>query len=221
MTASLRETLVFYVLAGLILGGALSVAWSRNIVRAAFALLASFLGVAGLYVLLAADFLAVVQLLVYVGGILVVILFAVMLTARISAAEVSNPSVFARRALLVALVICGPLLWAVPHIPPMWSSPAAVPTTARIGEALLSAYVLPFEVVSVLLLAALVGGVTLARGPITARHDGSPPPSSRRQSSRPPVAAPTQSVADGSTGHDVSGSSVADRAIPQEESPDR
>ena len=74
------EALVFYLLAALTIGSALIVALSHNLVYSAFALLGAFMGVAGLYALLAADFVAVIQVMLYIGGILVLILFAVMLT---------------------------------------------------------------------------------------------------------------------------------------------
>ena len=75
-------TILFYMFAVITLGSACIVVFSRNIVRSAFALLFAFFGVAALYVFLLADFIAVTQLLIYVGGILVLILFAVMLTNR-------------------------------------------------------------------------------------------------------------------------------------------
>ena len=84
------EALVFYLLAALTIGSALIVAGSHNLVYSAFALLGTFMGVAGLYALLAADFVAVIQVMLYIGGILVLILFAVMLTHRIADVEVSN-----------------------------------------------------------------------------------------------------------------------------------
>jgi NADH-quinone oxidoreductase subunit J len=166
MTSSIGEILAFYLLAGLSVAGAGLVAWSRNIVHSAFALLATFLGVAGLYVLLSADLMAVVQLLVYAGGVLVLILFAVMLTSQIQEANRSNPSLDVVGGLGVLVVVCGPLVWLALHYPWPQAAAPAEPTTARIGAALLGPYVLPFEVISVLLVAALVGAVTLARSPI-------------------------------------------------------
>src|SRR5262245_9429727 len=93
--------LVFYLVAALTIGSALVVAFSRNIVYSAFSLLGTFMGVAGLYALLAADFVAVIQILVYVGGILVLIIFAVMLTHRIDDVAVSNRSVGQLPAVLI------------------------------------------------------------------------------------------------------------------------
>jgi NADH-quinone oxidoreductase subunit J len=82
--------IIFYAVALLTIGSAVVVAFSRNIIYSAFALLGTFAGVAGLYVFLGADFVAAVQLLIYVGGILIVILFAVMLTHRISDVEITT-----------------------------------------------------------------------------------------------------------------------------------
>ena len=84
---------IFYALAALTVGSAMLVAFSRNIVYSTFALLGAFMGVVGIYILLAADFVAMVQLLVYVGGILVLTIFAVMLTAGIGDVTVSNRAV--------------------------------------------------------------------------------------------------------------------------------
>ena len=82
------STAVFYLVAIITVGSALMVAFSRNIIYSAFSLLGTFAGVAGLYVFLGADFVAAVQLLIYVGGILILILFAVMLTHRITDVEI-------------------------------------------------------------------------------------------------------------------------------------
>src|SRR6202050_1853492 len=82
------QQFIFYGLALLTVGSAMLVAFSRNIVYSTFALLGAFMGVVGIYILLAADFVAMVQLLVYVGGILVLTIFAVMLTAGIAGGAV-------------------------------------------------------------------------------------------------------------------------------------
>ena len=165
MGESIAAAVVFYALSGVALVGAGWVAFSRNIVRSAFALLATFLGVAGLYACLSADLVAVIQLMVYVGGVLVVILFAVMLTARIADVQVSNRSLGVGSGLVLVVPLAAALCFAavgLPAAPP--KSLVSSPTTPAIGEALLSTYVVPFEVVSVLLIAALIGAVLLARG---------------------------------------------------------
>jgi NADH-quinone oxidoreductase subunit J len=155
---------IFFALAGLAVGSAAVVAFSRNIVYSAFALMGTFLGVAGLYVTLGADFLGVVQVLIYIGGILVLVLFAVMLTHRIGDVEVSNRAVGRAPALVVVggvftLMVTAVMQggWAAREIGPV------APTTAGIGEALLTTYVLPFELASVVLLAALIAAVVLSR----------------------------------------------------------
>jgi NADH-quinone oxidoreductase subunit J len=163
MTMTMAD-LLFYLLAIVVVGSALVVAFSRNIVRSAFALLGAFFGVAGLYVYLSADFLAAIQVLVYVGGILVLILFAVMLTSRIKDVTVTNRSAGRPVGLLLAGALLAFLL-AVALKTPWAVDPGAgyAASTASMGDALLGQYVLPFEIVSVLLVAALIGAVTLVR----------------------------------------------------------
>lgn len=156
--------LVFFALAALTLLSAAVVAFSRNIVYAAFALLGTFLGVAGLYAFLAADFVAVVQVLIYVGGILVLLVFAVMLTHRIEDVVVSNRRVGLLPALAASGALAAILGHALLRTPwPVAEPGPAVATTAAIGNLFLSDYVLPFELASVLLLAALVGAASVSR----------------------------------------------------------
>ncbi|MFN7135513.1 MAG: NADH-quinone oxidoreductase subunit J, partial [Myxococcales bacterium] len=101
--------LLFWVIAGLTVGSAAGVAFSRSIINSSLSLLGALLGVGGLYVFLSADFLAVAQILIYVGGVLVLILFAVMLTSRIQDARASNAPAGGVAAavctLLLALVV--------------------------------------------------------------------------------------------------------------------
>jgi NADH:ubiquinone oxidoreductase subunit 6 (subunit J) len=155
---------VFYVLAAFTLSGAALVAFVRNIVYSALGLLLALLGAGSLYVLLSADFVAIAQLLVYVGGVMVLVLFAVMLTNKITEVNVSNSSfgVFGGVLLLVAMV---PVLVAVALLTPWRASmpgPLA-PTTAAIGDALLTRWLLPFEIASLVLLVTLIGAVIIAR----------------------------------------------------------
>lgn len=157
--------LVFYALAAATVLSAAGVAFSRNIVYSAFSLMGTLLGAAGIYVLLAADFVAVIQVLIYVGGILVLTLFAVMLTQRIADVHISNRAV-GRLPAFVLLVVVG-LVMGRAMLGAKWHQltelPPATPTVAGIGNSLLGDYVLPFEVASVVLLAALVGAVVLSR----------------------------------------------------------
>jgi len=157
--------LLFFVIAGFTVVSAAGVAFSPNIVYSAFSLMGAFMGVAGLYVFLAADFVAVIQVLIYVGGILVLMLFAVMLTHRIADVRVSNRSVGRLPAL--AIIVCIGVVMGKAAVGANWhGNTAAFPTAASydaIGNGFLNEYVLPFELASVVLLAALVGAVVLSR----------------------------------------------------------
>ncbi len=156
---------VFYLLAVVTIGSSMMVAFSRNIVYSTFALLGAFTGVVGIYVMLAADFVAMVQLLVYVGGILVLTLFAVMLTQGIADVTVSNRAVGVVPSLITVGVAGAVMIFAVFHTP--WQQTqqtiASGPTTYAIGNAFLGEYVLPFEVASLVLLAALIGAIVISR----------------------------------------------------------
>jgi NAD(P)H-quinone oxidoreductase subunit 6 len=156
---------VFYLLAALTVGSSMMVAFSRNIVYSTFALLGAFMGVVGIYILLAADFVAMVQLLVYVGGILVLTIFAVMLTQGIADVTVSNREVGGVPSLVIVSILGAVMLYAAFKTP--WAQApaqmASTPTTYAIGNAFLGEYVLPFEVASLVLLAALVGAIVISR----------------------------------------------------------
>ena len=155
---------IFYILALVAVLSAMVTAFSRNIVYSAFALFGSFAGVAGIYILLGADFLFIIQIFIYIGGILVVAIFAVMLTQGVADLNVSNRSVGLLPALAVMTLVGAVMLYAVmrtawPHGP--GATPA--PTTSGIGNAFLGPYVLPFEIASVVLLAALLGAIVISR----------------------------------------------------------
>jgi NAD(P)H-quinone oxidoreductase subunit 6 len=155
---------VFYLLATFTVACALGVALSNNIMYSAFALMGTLMGVAGTFVMLGADFLGVVQLLVYVGGILVLTIFAVMLTHRIADVNVSNRAV--GRPLAVLLV--GAVGWWMIKVATAASwvvkAPGTPePTTYGIGTAFLTDYVLPYEIASLVLLVALIGAVVVSR----------------------------------------------------------
>jgi NADH-quinone oxidoreductase subunit J len=157
--------IVFYVFAAITIVSAFVVVFTKNIMYAAFSLLFTFIGVAALYVLLHADFLAVTQILIYVGGILVLLLFGVMLTNNVVSVDIKTGTLNTIPALVAAAVIVGSLA-AVFYM--TWSTvaePATAPTatTRAIGELLMTGYALPFEVASVVLLAALIGAALMAR----------------------------------------------------------
>ncbi len=157
-------TVIFYLVAAVTVVFAAIVAFSRNIVHSAFSLVGTFGGVAGIYVLLGADFVAAVQVLIYVGGILVLILFAVMLTHRIAEVQITNRSV----GKLPALIATGILIFILVQtiLETHWVKAKEIgylPTTAQIGNLFLQNYLLPFELASVVLLVALIGAVILSR----------------------------------------------------------
>jgi NADH-quinone oxidoreductase subunit J len=159
--------IVFFILTVMTLGGALGVVVSRNLFHSALFLVLSFAGVVGYYVLLDAGFLAAVQLLIYIGAIAILILFAVMLTRGLMAKRQSQQNQQWLIAALVALlifVVLAVVLWQVGW--PVASEQAlASPnvSVSQLGQELLGPYVIPFEVASVLLLVALIGAVILAR----------------------------------------------------------
>ena len=163
-------SLAFYGFAALTLGAAAVVVFARNILYSAFSLLATLFGVAAIYALLGADFLAAAQLVIYIGGILVLILFGILLTQRVTHLHLRVTTRQALPAIAAAALVAAVLYLALVQRAP-WPAPTPrpyTPTTAALGEALLGKYLLPFEVVSIALLAALVGAVYLTRSP---EHD--------------------------------------------------
>ena len=157
-------SVVFDGLALLTLGSASVVAFARDTVRSAGALMVALTGVAGLYATLSAGLLAVVQLLVYVGGTSALFWLASRFApdAWLPSAPTSRGSrrgpALATLLLAVALgVVAAGTIW------PAKEGASAAPSTARIGHALLGPYMLPFELASLVLLAAMIGAVTIAR----------------------------------------------------------
>ena len=161
--------IVFIGVAVLVVVSAFFVVTTRNLVHSAIALMGTLFGVAGLYVFLFADFMAAVQVVIYVGGILVLIIFGVMLTHRITTPVLIQTSMPNRLfAAIVALFILAGLSMLVIRTP--WHEGVmeeSAGTVATIGTSLLTKYLLHFEVASVLLLVALLGAAYLSR-----REDG-------------------------------------------------
>jgi NADH-quinone oxidoreductase subunit J len=166
------QQVVFILISALTLISGVVVVTDRNLFRAAVALMASFLGVAGLYVLLDAGFLAAAQLLVYIGAISILMIFAIMMTRRLMQTTESPFNSQPWWGIFAALIVAGLLAVVVLRTWPVaqFGEPAAAAadvlrgSTVDIGKALVDPeqFVLPFEVVSVLLLAALVGAVVIA-----------------------------------------------------------
>ncbi|HHX41525.1 MAG TPA: NADH-quinone oxidoreductase subunit J [Armatimonadetes bacterium] len=157
------EQVVFLILAGGILLSALMVVSVRNIVHAALFLALCFAGVAGIYVLLRAEFLAVAQVLIYIGAITVLFLFGIMLTRHITGQNIPQLVAHWKWALAGSCAFLLLLLHLIAHTE--WRVVEAVPrdSTTALGLALVERYVLPFELASVILLAAVVGAVVLAK----------------------------------------------------------
>jgi NADH-quinone oxidoreductase subunit J len=162
-------TVIFYILAAISVFSAIMVVTVRNIAYAAFGLLFTFFGVAGLYVMLGADFVGVSQLLIYVGGILVLFLFGMMLTTNIDRlGEDRTPAVKPSIAFIVAVAI-GTLLVTVVLGVPQWKNAKPNPqtatagTTSLIGTLFMGDYALLFIASAIAILVALVGAAMIAR----------------------------------------------------------
>lgn len=154
---------VFYLSAILVIGCAVIMVFSKNIVHSAFALMFTLAGVAVLYVLLNAGFVAVTQLLVYVGGILVLLLFGVMLTTRGHFEKVKTRTVNLLPATLFASMVA--LLFIFVFLATNWSTSRFIDDKGSVqglGELLLTNFLLPFQVVGVLLLLAIIGAVLMS-----------------------------------------------------------
>lgn len=164
---SIGIVLGFYAMAGLAVGASLLVFLTRNLLHAVIFVILAFIGMAGLFVTLSADFLAVSQVLIYAGAISVLLVFAVMLTPYASRDNAN--SLFAPAGVLVGLGFAAmigmvAMLVAWPEFSGGELEAQNFTGTVRsIGTALMGDYVLPFELASVLLLVALIGAIALVR----------------------------------------------------------
>ena len=170
--ATTTELICFLVLSAVVVTGALGVVLLSNIVYSAFLLGGVFMAVAGLYLLLNASFVAAAQVLVYVGAINVLILFAIMLVNKREDLKADRWILNVRRAVFGRVFVwgcwlCWSALWSPLH-GPAWPCCVGEEATARIGEHLFTDYLLPFEVASVLLLMAMIGAIVLARRDVLA-----------------------------------------------------
>ncbi len=168
-------SVIFWIVAAVLVVSALLVVTLRNIVHSALALVVVFATASGIYILLNAEFIAIVQILIYAGAVTILILFALMLT-RISGQQITNPT---NKQWWVAVIICA-LLGAcvvyaatfsrrmIPNVSNGASQlPAGINNVARIGQLLYSpttySYVLPFEIASLVLLVAIIGAIVIGR----------------------------------------------------------
>jgi NADH-quinone oxidoreductase subunit J len=162
------QNVAFYIIAAVMIVAALRVVTTKNVVHAALYLVAVLVGIAGQFILLGAEFIAATQLLVYVGAIVVLFLFGIMLTrAQLGKdPEVDGSNAQKWSAGLVAVVlltVMGYAIYATDGMSDVELVEERVQTTAQVSDSIFSTYLVPFEAVSVLLLAALIGAIVLAR----------------------------------------------------------
>ncbi len=154
--------LIFILLALLTLVSAVWVVLSRNLVHAGFGLLFTLFGAAGLYAYMGADFIAVTQVMVYIGGVLVLVLFTVMMTHVPRDKQRHGVDRYVPAAVF-ALLVFGVLYKTITAVSWHGLAGPAHPTVARIGAGVMTDYIFPFEYVSLVLLAAMIGAALLTR----------------------------------------------------------
>ncbi|MEE9599763.1 MAG: NADH-quinone oxidoreductase subunit J [Anaerolineales bacterium] len=157
--------IIIFGLASLVtLGAALAVVTNKNILHSAFYLVLAFVGVASIYVLLEAPFIAVVQVMIYIGAIAILIVFAIMLTRRILSEDLiqrNSQWILSALGAVALFVVLGWIMYSVKW--PVVQQAVPEDTITILGQELLSTYIVPFEIASVLLLAALVGSIIISR----------------------------------------------------------
>lgn len=158
------EAVLFYVFAAVVLGSGLAICLTTNVVRMAVYLFMTLAGVAVLFFLLLANFIGVIQLIVYAGGTLILLIFGVMLTSKSPWVRFDVP----RRDLIAAGVVCvvlaAALIGVVTYVEwPTTDAAVSGSLVADFGQSLMSTYLVPFEALSVLLLVVMIGAALLAR----------------------------------------------------------
>jgi NADH:ubiquinone oxidoreductase subunit 6 (subunit J) len=154
-----------YVVMALCVAAALAVVLLRNIFHAALALAAALILIAGIYLALQAEFLGIVQVLIYVGAVMTLVIFTIMLTHGLEDKSISQQNTLSLPAMAGAIVLFG-LLWKlIQNVP--WpvkeSTLSARVSISNLASALMGPYVFPFEFISVVLLVALVGAIVIAK----------------------------------------------------------
>jgi NADH-quinone oxidoreductase subunit J len=165
--------IVFYVLAVVTVLGALGVVLDRNVVRATLSLLIAMLGIAGIFLVAFAEFLALAQILIYAGAVTIVILFAIMLTRTTDLnINLDNPQRPVAFLIAVGAFVLLTLTFVYSDVPQLEEPTSVAVATAEsnstgfdtVGDSLFNQWAIPFEVASVILLVAMVGAIALARG---------------------------------------------------------
>ena len=159
------SSVLFFLLAIGVVGAGAAVVTLRNIIHSAVAMMICFGSLAGMYALLGAPIVAAAQVLIYLGAISVLILFAIMLT---QAGDANLPAPFHRQvpvALVISVVIIGLVSWAAVQTDWGMATQATAAAVDAIANAVFTTYALPFEIISLLLLVAIIGAIFLARRP--------------------------------------------------------
>lgn len=158
------EIVAFYVLAALLIVSALAVVLSKNLFHAVLWLALALTGTAGIFLLLDSEFLAAVQLLLYAGGVVTIVVFAIVVTERLVGERITQTN----RRITGGALVCAALLWLI--VSSVIERPLATvrpemsgDLTRAVGESVLTKFVLPFELLAFLMLAALLGAIYFAR----------------------------------------------------------
>jgi NADH:ubiquinone oxidoreductase subunit 6 (subunit J) len=167
------SVIVFYVVAAVTVIGALGVVLDRNVVRATLSLLIAMLGVAGIFLVAFAEFLALAQILIYAGAVTIVILFAIMLTRTTDLnINLDNPQRPTAFLIAVGAFVLLTMTFIYSDVPQLAEPTSVAMATAEsnstgfetVGDSLFNQWAIPFEIASVILLVAMVGAIALARG---------------------------------------------------------
>lgn len=157
-------TILFYIFALLTIASAVFLVTSKNIMYSAMALFVTLFNIAGLYILLRADFIAITQIMVYVGGILILLLFGIMLTHKITSVDIKTSNLNVIPSVIFTVGITAIIIFIM--LTTKWRVTVPVQnesTVGQIGKLMLSNYLLPFEIASIVLLIALIGSAMYAR----------------------------------------------------------
>ena len=158
------DVVAFWCLALVLVGSALAVVLAKNLFHAVLWLALALTGTAGVFLLLDAEFLAAVQLLLYAGGIVTIVVFAIVVTERLVGERISQTSRRIAAGAVVSIALASLIVSAVMQQPlAMVRAPMAEDLTRLIGDTVLTRFVLPFELLAVLMLAALMGAIYFAR----------------------------------------------------------
>jgi NADH-quinone oxidoreductase subunit J len=157
--------MIFYLFAAITVISAIFVVTTKNVVHSAFYLLFTLFGIAGLYITLGADFVGIVQLIVYVGGILILILFGVMLTNKVTSVQIKTGTVQLLPASVAVGVLAGFIIYIFNNTSWFTKTNAVTSTSTltEIGTLFMNQYAVAFELLGIVLLIALIGAASMAR----------------------------------------------------------